>query len=230
MSKLMITDSLLTGIADAIRGKNGSSDQYTPAQMATAISNIPTGTTPTGTVNITQNGTVDVTQYASAAVAVPNSYGAGDEGKVVSNGALVAQTARASEITANGTYDTTANNSVMVSVPYAKPSGSVHIWTHTTGSRDASVYVQHGTWNTEHTVFTPDEEKVDILYTDVQGASDGLPTNPYIANGIVTLYYSTGWKTISNVPVIYNNMNYSAMTRVVNWSYANTIDYYIDCA
>ena len=49
-------------------------------------------------------------------VAVPNSYSASDEGKVVSNGALVAQTARASQITQNGTYDTTLNDEVTVNV------------------------------------------------------------------------------------------------------------------
>jgi hypothetical protein len=84
--------------------------------MAEAIAEIPTGTTPSGTIDITQNGTADVTNYASANVNVPNSYAAGDEGKVVSNGALVTQTARASEITANGTYDTTLNDEVTVNV------------------------------------------------------------------------------------------------------------------
>lgn len=116
MSKVLVTESSLAGIAEAIRAKSGSSDTYTPGQMAAAIEAIPTGVTPTGTVNITQNGTVNVTDYASAAVAVPNSYAAGDEGKVVSGGALVAQTARASQITENGTYDTTDNNSVTVNV------------------------------------------------------------------------------------------------------------------
>ena len=52
--------------------------------------------------------------YSSVTVAVPNSYGAGDEGKVVQSGALAAQTART--VTANGTYDTTLNNSVTVNV------------------------------------------------------------------------------------------------------------------
>lgn len=116
MSKVLVTESSLAGIAAAIREKNGSSDTYMPGQMAAAIQAIPTGTTPTGTVNITQNGTVDVTDYASADVAVPNSYAAADEGKVVSNGALVAQTSRSSEITANGTYDTTLNDEVTVNI------------------------------------------------------------------------------------------------------------------
>ena len=75
---------------------------------------------PSGTKNIsiTANGTTteDVTNYASAQITanVPNTYAAADEGKVVSNGALVAQTSR--NIDTNGTYDTTTNNEVTVNV------------------------------------------------------------------------------------------------------------------
>ena len=77
---------------------------------------------PTGTKNIsiTQNGTttenVNDYKYAEITASVPNTYAAGDEGKVVSNGALVAQTAHAT-VTENGTVDTTLNNSVEVAVP-----------------------------------------------------------------------------------------------------------------
>lgn len=38
-----ILDDTLTDIADAIRGKNGSSDTYKPSEMADAIDNIPSG-------------------------------------------------------------------------------------------------------------------------------------------------------------------------------------------
>lgn len=43
MSRAIITEGYLTDIADAIRAKNGSSDTYTPPQMAAAIEAIPTG-------------------------------------------------------------------------------------------------------------------------------------------------------------------------------------------
>jgi hypothetical protein len=67
---------------------------------------------------VTANGTVTAPSgkaYSPIIVDVPNSYTAGDNGKVVNNGQLVSQTAHA-EVTENGTIDTTLNNSVVVNV------------------------------------------------------------------------------------------------------------------
>lgn len=47
MSKVLVTETYLEDIADAIRSKNGSTDMYTPAEMASAISDISGGGTPT---------------------------------------------------------------------------------------------------------------------------------------------------------------------------------------
>ena len=108
-------DADLTSVANAIRTKGGTSAQMAfPAGFVSAVQAIPTGITPTGTKSITENGKYDVTQYASASVSVPNTYSAGDEGKVVSNGALVAQTS--DTVTTNDTYDTTLINSLTVNV------------------------------------------------------------------------------------------------------------------
>ena len=41
MSKVLVTDTNLTNIANAIRSKNGTSNTYTPAEMSIAINNIP---------------------------------------------------------------------------------------------------------------------------------------------------------------------------------------------
>lgn len=120
MSKVLVTESYLDDIADAIRGKNGTENTYKPPQMAAAITELPDPSV-LDDKTITANGTYDPSDddldgYSEVTVNVPNSYAAGDEGKVVSNGALVVQTARSSDITVNGTYDTTLNDEVTVNV------------------------------------------------------------------------------------------------------------------
>ena len=68
-------------------------------------------------LSVTENGVYTAPggkAYSPVSVAVPNSYGASDEGKVVSNGALISQTSQS--IDANGVYDTTLKNSVTVNV------------------------------------------------------------------------------------------------------------------
>ena len=68
-----------------------------------------------GTKNISANGNnQDVVGYAAVNVNVPNTYSAGDEGKVVSNGALVSQ--GSDTVTVNDTYDTTLISSLTVAV------------------------------------------------------------------------------------------------------------------
>ena len=86
------------------------------ANYATAkvVTNVPASAVDSGTKNINANGTHNVVGYASANVNVPNTYAAGDEGKVVSNGALVSQSSQT--VTENGTYDTTLKNEVVVDV------------------------------------------------------------------------------------------------------------------
>ena len=43
MSKVMVNESSLSAIGEAIRGKNGTTNTYKPSEMAAAISSIPTG-------------------------------------------------------------------------------------------------------------------------------------------------------------------------------------------
>ncbi len=117
---MVVTKDAMEDVADAIREKTGGTDPIKVEDLDDAVDSIETGITPTGTIQLTQNGTgIDVTQYAAADVAVPNTYEAADEGKVVSSGALVAQTAKPDTITQNNTYDTTGYNSVTVNVPSA---------------------------------------------------------------------------------------------------------------
>lgn len=71
MVNVLVEDSYLSDIADAIRQKKSSVDTYKPSEMADAIMSIPSGTPPTGTISISTNGTHDVTNYAYASVSVP---------------------------------------------------------------------------------------------------------------------------------------------------------------
>lgn len=72
MSNVFVNETYLEDIADSLRSKLGVQTTYKPSQMAEAISSISGGgITPTGTINITENGTHDVSSYASASVAVP---------------------------------------------------------------------------------------------------------------------------------------------------------------
>jgi hypothetical protein len=66
MSKVFIEESTLTSIGDAIREKNGTTDMIAPLNMATAITNLPSGG---GTMvwenvaEMTTNGKYNISKY-----------------------------------------------------------------------------------------------------------------------------------------------------------------------
>jgi len=71
MGNKLYEESSVQAIANAIRTKLGTDAAYKIGDMATAVSLIPTGITPTGSITLSSNGTYDVTNYASAVVATP---------------------------------------------------------------------------------------------------------------------------------------------------------------
>lgn len=76
MAKVLVNESSLTGIADAIRGKNGSTDTYKPSEMAAAITAISGGGEPViEALSVTSNGTYTATDgvdgYSPITVNVP---------------------------------------------------------------------------------------------------------------------------------------------------------------
>lgn len=175
MSKALITESILTNIANAIRTKLGIPIQMKPGDMPAAIMQIG-GEPALQTLVVSSNGEYEPDTgyigFDSVDVDVPNTYTAEDEGKVVSSGELIAQTARASAITVNGTYDTTNNNSVTVNVQSSDSiatnglqiyydgknntgnghDGTVSQWTDLSGNNNHGTIV-NGTWSTDELQF-----------------------------------------------------------------------------
>ena len=76
MSKVLVNESSLTGIANAIRGKNGETTTYKPSEMAAAITAISGGAEPViEALSVTANGTYTATDgvdgYSPITVNVP---------------------------------------------------------------------------------------------------------------------------------------------------------------
>ena len=114
------------------------------------------GGTPAPTLiekNITANGEYSASDdsadgYSAVSVAVPNTYSASDEGKVVSSGALVSQTSTTA--TTNGTIDTTTNNSVTVNVANsytAQDEGKV-VSNGALVAQTSATFTENGTYDT----------------------------------------------------------------------------------
>lgn len=105
------------------------------------------------TKSITTNGTYNASSdnadgYSSVDVAVPNTYTSGDDGKVVSNGALTSQTSTTK--TSNGTYDTTLNNEVVIAVPntYTQSDEGKVVSSGTLVSQTSDTITADGTYDT----------------------------------------------------------------------------------
>ena len=89
MAKVLVNESSLTGIADAIRSKNGSTDTYKPSEMAAAITAISGAAEPViEALEVTSNGTYTATDgvdgYSPITVNVPQDGGPPESAFVIS--------------------------------------------------------------------------------------------------------------------------------------------------
>ena len=143
----------------------------------------------------------DADGYKNVTVSVPNTYAAGDEGKVVSNGALVAQTAHAT-VTQNGTVDTTLNNSVEVAVPQP------------TGTKQISI-TQNGT-TTENVAEYASAE----ITVNVSGGGGGTERGTFTQASAVaskTINHSLGTENVA-IQVYLDSENYAALQALASSS------------
>ena len=92
---------------------------------------------------------------------------------------------------------------------------AIHIWTHSTGGNDASIYVQEGILS--GTTFSPTSEVYDVLYTTVQ-SSTGRDFN------IVNIKYGP-WTITALDTVIYNLVEFLPGAVVTTWQYNTSINY-----
>ena len=157
---------------------------YDVTSFASAEVNVPTGSTPViNSLSVTENGTYTapsgVDGYSPVTVNVPNTYSAGDEGKVVSNGALVSQTS--DTVTSNGTVDTTLINSLTVNVSGGGGSGITREtveYTLTSASYTANVPVQG---DTSKALFAHFYDK-DATYTTANTTYEGIIIGPALVH------------------------------------------------
>ena len=171
-----------------------ANDVYDTTTIKQVTVSVPASAVDSGYVYINENGTEDVTGYAQALVAVPNTYTAGDEGKVVDDGELVVQTSE--EYTANGTYDTTTISEVTVSVSGGEPTGTkeISITANGTTTENVGAYAYAEiTANVPNTYAAGDEGKVVS-----SGALVSQTTRNVSANG--TYDTTTNNSTVVAVP------------------------------
>lgn len=122
-------------------------------------------------------------------------------------------------VSSNGEYDPAdyeADGFSAVTVEVIpRQKEAIHIWTHSTGGGDASLYVQEGVLS--GTSFVPTSEVYDILYTTVQSSS-GRDFN------IVNIKYGP-WTITALDTVVYNWVEFLPGAVVTTWQYNTSINY-----
>ena len=185
---------------------------------------------------ITSNGTYNATDdsadgYNPVHVSVPNSYSAGDEGKVVSSGALVTQTAATD--TTNSTYDTTTVSSVTVNVTGGGSpltllvNDEVEVSTSSTSETNVKLYDLSFTDNRPNTGYL-------FLVYDKAGERSGYFNRSYqsclvgaVGNPRATVYANGSYYALSTNYGVYLSANSAKafyLCSRYNSTYSGTID------
>lgn len=163
--------------------------------------------------SVTANGTYSASDdsadgYSSVSVSVPNSYSAGDEGKVVSNGALVAQ--GSDSVTENGTVDTTLISSLIVNVSGGVGGTVAKLTSDTSGVTICDMYI-----------FEPDNSNYIYMFGVIDTSSStkityNVPVS-FPMDDIGSPVYGTsgnmGGSTVSKIDI--NNLTVNKTNRTI---------------
>lgn len=109
-------------------------------------------------------------------------------------------------------------NQVIVTVEgSATHASALHVWTKSTGSGDAALYIQSGYIDD---IFVADGALMSLIYTD---ATDGIDYA-----GIVHIRYGSpstlSWNIKALVDIVYNNVRYERDTWITSWRYDSNQD------
>ena len=203
-SEYSVKRETLTAIADSIRAKTGGSNPILTEDMASEIEGIETGITPTGTLEITENGTYDVTEKAQVNVAVPTPAPTYWDGSYTDTDA-VEETPTSYTVTVNGTLTRDSTNLAC--------HGYVAITTEKNGEEIERLR--------EASTFTDVQSMINDTYV-VQGSclviqiesADGFTVNSSSATGDITIDNAGGdigfmsiWLTVNGDGTVTFNAN-----------------------
>lgn len=220
MSKVLITDTHLSDIADAIRNKNGSTTTYTPGQMAAAINAIPTGG---GGGSVTLQDKTYTPSETGATITYDNGYDglrkvtvAGITSTYVGSG-VTKQGAQT--ITPSTSNQTIAANTYLTGVQTIQGDSDLVA---SNIKHDVSIFNVTGTFGAKIGIITstPSSRSSTITFTGLQGTP--LAFVCYMsAQGTISKSYRTCSPVVYDGSTVRNTTSAISGSSLVTYTYTN---------
>ena len=213
MAKVLVSESNLTNIANAIRAKNGSSDTYTPAQMATAIQGIQTGmqtytcTYPTSTAN--QSLQINLLSSGTVSNGLVQFNGCGVELKLVPDSGY-----EAGSIVIDGVdtgSDTRTINPLTRDTVISVTNATEHQYLFNT-TADVVYSSAQGSWNPERIFLNPVDHYYSCMAYNSQTGSSEQVTCDFRQ---ITLEGGSSQTLIVDVRIVDASTNFHCNTKII---------------